>query len=149
MCKTMWNNANWYPNQQLVSFFVLVIAGEKLTCTLSCIRDTKMAFFSKCPKQATINYISKPLFYAITPCLMWANSKNVKNMYPHIPFITIIEVIKVEHLWAKCNIALADFFLWNTVPLALSILVSRLCVTLIPTTPIPLPWSGMQFYPQC
>lgn len=28
-----------------------------------------------------------------------------------MPFITIIVVIKVEQLWAKCNIALAGFFM--------------------------------------
>lgn len=28
-----------------------------------------------------------------------------------MPFITIIGVIKVDHLWARCNVALACFFM--------------------------------------
>lgn len=72
----------------------------------------------------------------------------------HTPFITIIEVIKVEHLQAKCNIVPAGifflllllllffYFYGLVLPWCLSILVSRLCVTLIPVTAFP------QLYPQ-
>lgn len=57
-----------------------------------------------------------------------------------MPFITIIGVIKVGHLWAKCNTGLAGFFIL-LLPWCLSILVSRLCVTLILVTPLSLSLS--------
>lgn len=41
-------------------------------------------------------------------CALFNNEKNVDQ---HMPFITIIGVIKVEHLWAKRNVGLAGFFM--------------------------------------
>lgn len=61
-------------------------------------------------------------------------------MNQHMPFITIIGVIKVGHLWAKCNTGLAGFFIL-LLPWCLCILVSRLCVTLILVTPLSLSLS--------
>lgn len=64
LCKTKWNNADWYPNQQLVSFFALVIAGEKLTYTLSCIRDTR---WHSLANGSNILYITNLCFMSIHP----------------------------------------------------------------------------------
>lgn len=62
-----------------------------------------------------------------------ANLNNVQRVYLHMPFITIIGVIKEENLWAKFWQAFYGLLL----PWCLSILVSKLCITLIPATPSP------------
>lgn len=37
--------------------------------------------------------------------------RTYRNVYLHVPFITIIGVVKVDRLWARCNVALACFFM--------------------------------------
>lgn len=96
-----------------------------------------------------IKYSDEHVVYlnVITPCGIWVN---VKNVYLHMPFITIIGVIKVVHLWARCNVALA--FLWTTAPLVFRILDSRPAVTLIlvtPSTPLPCPEQHYTSSPMC
>lgn len=65
----------------------------------------------------TVNHNRCKPFVVMSPrALSWAHSQNVKSVYLRMSFIKIIGVIKVEHLWAKCNTVLAGF-LWTTAPL--------------------------------
>lgn len=66
-----------------------------------------------CRTQTATHQCGKPLLWS---SLTLDHLKNVKNLNQHMPFITIIGVIKVGHLWAKCNAGLAGFF-YFTAPL--------------------------------
>lgn len=64
-----------------------------------------------------------------------------------MPFITIIGVIKVEHLWAKCNVGLAGF-LWTTAPLVFKYIGLKALRHLDPCDPLPPPQEVLSLSPQ-